>query len=163
MVKDNFEKELRAEIEIIEKKVNDDAIDATEAALKMMIQISPIWAGEYSANHAVFIEGKGIGKKMLSKGIVMGWKGWGSDFLNRNEIPPSMPKAAAGEWRASAIIKAVETIAVLRSYDYTLFNAIRIENLSGYANSVEYGIPPVKKPHSVYQRGTLRAQAALKD
>jgi len=143
-----FNKQLRDDIDLLDKKINSAITEATEKNFKEMVRWSPVWSGHYVSSQRI-----GINRidKTKTPGID-GYMGWKRQKMRR--------KATAGEALEMKNTVVEEQTGKLREIDK--LKKIVISNSVLYADKVEFGDPETNtRPRAIFRKGAVLLESLL--
>jgi hypothetical protein len=122
-----------------EKAIIQETRKRNAAAFRTMINIAPIWTGNYVSNFHVI-----LGAQPNPTEIVVPGK-----MINQ-DIPEPLDETAQNALRTKIKLQT----NILKTYNK--LGRVKIVNVCEYAQGVEYGQYPAKMPYLVFQNGWNR-------
>lgn len=125
-----------------EKAIIQETRKRNAAAFRTMINIAPIWTGNYISNFHVILGAQPnpaetvVPRKMINQDI--------------QDIPEPLDETAQNALRTKIKLQT----NILKTYNK--LGRVKIVNVCEYAQGVEYGQYPAKMPYLVFQNGWNR-------
>lgn len=124
------------------KEIIQETKQRNTAAMRTMINIAPVWTGNYLSNFHIL-----IGNQALPMEQVISEK---AAIDSKGGVPLKIDEATENALRTRIKLQT----NILKAYNK--LGRVRIVNVCNYAKGVEYGIYPAKLPYMVFQNGWNR-------